>query len=221
MTALRKKIANRIRAARQAKDWTVEETAKRLSAIAGEPIAPSRYSNWEQGIRAPKLEQFIDLGNLFGKPAPYMAALSENDGTAPETALYTVPKPAAISTPRGPVDLAQVDDAFAYSLAFLESQGLNRNALLPIRSGDDSMRGIIGENDRLLIDRSVTTVTRDDLFALLIGDRIWLRWIRQEIDGTYSVKSEAPEQYPDQRLTREELDALQILGRVKIISNLR
>lgn len=221
MSDLRKHIARRLRQLRTARDWTVDETARNLSAVSKDTISASRYGNWEQGIRSPKLEQFVDLGNLFNVPAAYLAGLSNDDGTAPEAERYMVPKPTVISTPAGQLDLAQADDSFAFSLELLESMGLNRNKLLLIRQGDASMSGRIEEGDRVLIDLSVTGVTRDDLFALLVNGRVLIRWIRQELTGGYVVQAEDRERYPDQQLSLMELSNLTIIGRAVIVGNIR
>lgn len=220
MTDIRRKIAQRIRSCRNAEDWTVEETARRLSLISSETISPSRYGNWEQQIRIPKLEQYFELAALFKKSPAYLAGFTDDDGTAPETSLYCVPKPSAIPTEAGVLDVG--DDALAFRLTFLDALGLDRNNLLPFKAPDDSMRPLINQNDRILIDRSVTNAAaRNDLFALLIKGRVWLRWIRQDIDGGYLIQAEDRDGYPDQPVTAEKLATLQILGRVKIIAHIR
>lgn len=220
MTDIRRKIAQRIRACRTAEDWTVEETARRLSQISSETITPSRYGNWEQQIRTPKIEQFVELGVLFKKNPEWIGGLSDNDGTAPEASLYTVPKPVGIPTAQGVLDVG--DDSLAFKRTFLDELGLDHNRLLPFVAQDNSMRGIIEEGDRVLIDRTATSVQqRDDLFGLMINGRVWLRWIRQDLEGGYKIQAEDRDNYPDQLLTAEKLASLQILGRVNIITHIR
>lgn len=220
MTDIRRKIAQRIRSCRSAEGWTVEETARRLSLISSESISPSRYGNWEQQIRIPKLEQYFELAALFKKSPEYLAGFTDNDGTAPETSLYCVPKPSAIPTEAGVLDVG--DDALAFRLTFLDELHLDRDKLLPFAAPDDSMRPLINEGDRVLIDRNVTNAAaRDDVFALLIKGRVWLRWIRQDLDGDYLIQAEDRERYPDQPISAEKLATVQVLGRVKIITHIR
>lgn len=220
MTDIRRKIAQRLRSCRSAEGWTVEETARRLSLISSESISPSRYGNWEQQIRIPKLEQYFELAALFKKSPAYLAGFTDDDGTAPETAMYCVPKPSAIPTEAGVLDVG--DDALAFRLTFLEALDLERDKLLPFAATDDSMRPLIHEGDRVLIDRKSTNAeAKDDVFALLIKGRIWLRWIRQDLDGGFTIQAEDRDGYPDQHVTAEKLATLQILGRVKIISHIR
>ena len=220
MTDIRRKIAQRLRSCRSAEGWTVEETARRLSLISSESISPSRYGNWEQQIRIPKLEQYFELAALFKKSPAYLAGFTDDDGTAPETAMYCVPKPSAIPTEAGVLDVG--DDALAFRLTFLEALDLERDKLLPFAATDDSMRPLIHEGDRVLIDRKSTNAeAKDDVFALLIKGRIWLRWIRQTLTGDYVIQAERRDHYPDQTLSDEQLAALHILGRVRMITHLR
>lgn len=216
MSDLRKVISTRLRRLRQSNGWTIDETCRRLSQVSSETIGTSRYGNWEQAVRAPRLEQFVELGSLFGVSPAYIAGLSGDDGSAPEASRYTVPAPAAVSTPVGPLNLDQIDDAFALSIDLLDSLGLNRNKIAMIRVIDDSMQGIINKGDRVLIDLDTTRVTRDDIFALLTNGQVILRWIRHALTGGYTVQGEAGEQR-DQNLTAEGLSQLTILGRVALI----
>ena len=72
-----------------------------------------------------------------------------------------------------------------------------------------------------MIDLAVTSVTRDDLFALLVNGRVLIRWIRQELTGGYVVQDEDRERYPDQQLSLMELSNLTIIGRAVIVGNIR
>lgn len=217
MSDVRSKIAKRLRQLRQAKDWTIEETASRLSAISSATISASRYGNWEQGIRAPKLEQFAELGELFSKPAAYIAGLSDHDGVASESSSHVVPKSSSLGRQ---ADLTQADESLALSRELLAELHLSANRILLIRVGDSSMKGTADEGDRVLIDLSVTSVTRDDLFALLVNGRILLRWIRQDLLGKFIVQAADNDRYPNQNLTSEELGNLTIIGRVALIGRI-
>lgn len=219
MSDIRKKIGARLKACRQATGWTFNETAARLSVIAGQKVIPSRYGNWELAINIPPLDQLVALGKLFGKPPAWLGAISDNDGTAPEAGRYTVPPLSAVPTPAGAVDLGV--DAYAPSGRWLEEIKLDKARMLLVEAPDDSMSGVIEQGDLAMIDRSATRVCRDDLFAMLIGGRLWIRWIRQEIEGDYSIQAEARERYPDQPISAEKLESLHILGRVKLITHIR
>ncbi len=217
----RKVIGARLREQRQARQWTVEETVRRLSAIAGETIIPTRYGNWEQGQRSPRHEQFFSLAELFGVPAAYLAGFSTDNGSGPEIGEYTVPNQPLVCTSGGLVGLEQADDALAIKLSLLESNHLDRSKLLLIRAADDSMAGLISEGDRVLVDLSKTTVTGDDIFAILVNGRAIFRWIRPQLTGGYLAQAEKRDRHPDQALTDETLAKLNILGRVAMVASLR
>ncbi|MDI3269028.1 helix-turn-helix domain-containing protein, partial [Pseudomonas sp. AL15] len=84
MTEIRRKIAQRIRSCRIAAGWTVDETVRRLSLISSESISPSRYGNWEQQVRTPKIEQLAELAALFKKSAAWLTGRIDHDGTTGE-----------------------------------------------------------------------------------------------------------------------------------------
>jgi transcriptional regulator with XRE-family HTH domain len=219
MSDIRKKIGARLKSCRTAKGWTFNETAAYLSTTSGQKIIPSRYGNWELAINTPPLEMLIALGALFGKPPAYLGAISDDDGTAPEAGRFTVPALSTIPTASGTADLGE--DFYAPRITWLDEIKLDKGRMLLMSAPDDSMGGVIEQGDPVMLDLSVTNVTRDDIFAIMVGDRPWLRWIKQQLDGTYSIQAEARDHYPDQVMTPGELAKLRILGRVKLITHIR
>lgn len=219
MFDIKEVISTRLKACRAQKGWTFAETAAELSKITGAKFIPSRYGNWELGINVPPLEMVYALGTLFGKPGAYLVGLTDDDGTSPETRKYAIPTQSTVPSPSGLIHLG--DNALAFHLRFLESINLDKDKILLVVAPDDSMAGIIEEGDRALIDLSETSVTRDDMFAIMVSGRLWLRWIRQTLKGDYVIQAQQPARYPDQTLSAEELAELHILGRVRMITHLR
>lgn len=219
MFDIKDKISRRLKACRAHKGWTFAETATELAKITGAKFIPSRYGNWELGINTPSLEMLFAMGALFGKPPAYLAGLTDDDGTSPETRKYAIPAQSTVPSPNGLINLG--DNALAFHLPFLDSIKLDKDKILLVIAPDDSMSGIIEEGDRALIDLSETTVTRDDMFALMVNGRLWLRWIRQTLTGDYVIQAERRDHYPDQTLSNEALATLHILGRVRMITHLR
>lgn len=219
MFDIRHKISLRLKACRASKGWTFHETAQRLSVIVQSKVIPSRYGNWELGINTPPGDMLIALGQLFGKPAAWLAALSDDDGTSPEAARYTLPLAEPIATANGLLELG--DDALAFRKTFLKQAKLDRERLLLVIAPDDSMTGVITKDDRVLIDLTDTQVQQDDLFALIINGRLWLRWIRQNINGSYCIQAELRERFPDENVSASAMEALHVLGRVRMIAHLR
>lgn len=219
MSELRKIVAQRIKRCRQEKGWTIDETARRLSEVSGERVTGSRYSNWEQELRLPAPEQIIQLGEAFGVPPAWLQGFTSNDSLSPVSTNYVTANSPSISTKAGLISVAQASDATAYNLDYLERRGLNKNKLLAIRQLDASMTGVIEEGDEVLLNREVTTVQGADLFGIVVNGSIWIRWIRPQIGGVFILAAQDRDHYPDQPLTAEELEALDIVGRVARISH--
>lgn len=219
MFDIRNKISPRLKACRAAKGWTFAETAKRLSDVMGTKIIPSRYDNWEMKINVPGLDMLLGLAKIFDRPAAWLSGLSDDDGEAPETNGYLVPPLSTVPSAAGIKDLG--DSAFAFHREFLESNGLDPQQILLLVAPDDSMTGRIEKGDRILVDLSDTEVHADDMFAIMVNGRPRLRWIRQDLEGSYVIQAERSEYYPDATITAEKLKQLHILGRVRMIALLR
>lgn len=219
MFDIKETIRKRLKAARTQKGWTFAECGAELTKLTGKNVIASRYGNWELGINIPPLEMLFALGQAFEKPPAYLAGLTNDDGTAPETREYAVPTISTVTSDSGLINIGEKD--LAFHMQFLESIKLNKKNMLLVVAPDDAMAGIIEEGDLAVIDLSETTVTRNDVFALMVKGRLWLRWIRQTLQGDYLIQAERGDRYPDQPLTPEELQSLQILGRVRIITHLR
>ena len=219
MFDIRNKISARLKACRAQNDWTFAETATRLSQTMGAKVIASRYGNWELGINTPPLDMLIGLGKIYDKPPGYLGGLSDDDGGAPETSGYVLPPLSIVPTSTGMVDLG--DLSLAFHKDFLDVNGLDRQKILLLTAPDDSMAGKIEKGDRVLVDLRETTVSHDDMFAIMVTGRPRLRWIRQDLDGDYVIQAEKREYYRDENVTAEKLKTLHILGRVRMIAQLR
>lgn len=219
MSELRKIVAARIRQCRQDKGWTLDETARRLSDVSGERFTVSRYSNWEQELRMPMPEQIIQLGEVFGKPPAWMQGFTSNDSLSPVSTEYVTANSPSIPTKRGVIPVPQASNATAYHLEYIERRGLNKNKLLAIRQLDGSMAGVIEEGAEVLLSRDASSVQGADLFGIVVNGSIWIRWIKPQIDGTFTLSAQDRAQYPDEQMTAEQLEKLDIVGRVCRISH--
>lgn len=212
MQEFKGEIANRLRQCRKEKGWTIDEAVKQLG------IGISTYSNWEQGIRKPRLEMFVPLANMFDTTPAYLACFvpHKSRDTGPRNLVNT--NYPAISIKGKAVDLDSVANNCAYEMDYIKSRFLNENKLISIVASDSTMSPVIKKGDELLIDRTATTVTKSDLFAILVNKQVWIRWIRPEISGGFTLVAEDKAQYQDTILSQEELDNLAIIGRVIRIS---
>lgn len=219
MSELQATVARRIKQCRTSHGWTMDETAKRLSVIAGKEMSPSRYSNWELGLRMPGPEQIIHLGQLFGKPPAWVQGFTDNDSLSAVSSSYVTANSPNILTKSGLLTLTQATDATAYSLDYLTARGLNRNKLLSIRQIDTSMQGVIEEGAEVLLDLEQQTVRGSDLFGIAAAGHIWIRNIRPEMDGSFTITAADSSQYPDQNVSAEQFKEIDLIGRVARIAH--
>jgi len=214
MSELSTIVSGRLRQCRLQAGWTQVGTAERLNSLSGQSITKSAYSNWELGLRMPLPEQIIHLAKLFGKPPAWIQGFTENDSLGAISANYVTANTPNISTKTGLLPVTQATDSTAYSLEYLAGRGLNKNKLLSILQLDTSMHGVIEEGDEVLLDGDSTEVRGAGLFGIVVSGLIWIRWIRPEMGDTFTLWAEDRENYPPKTLTREELDELDIVGRV-------
>ncbi|MGL4508083.1 MAG: XRE family transcriptional regulator [Aeromonas sobria] len=213
MSDIKNVQAKRLRHCRGVKGWTIEETGKRLG------ITGSRYSNWEQALRTPGYKQMMSLAELFGTNPSWLSGFTDHEGNPASLLDYVTLDQSMISVDGDVMNIDNVTNRSALNIAHVRARGLSENKLTAIIAQDSSMAPIIQDGDEVLIDRSRTTVSTADLFAILVNGQIWIRWIRPELDGTFTVAAEDSAHYPDQKLNTENLSNIKIIGRIARISH--
>lgn len=218
MPDIRAIVSERLRQCRHETGWTMIETARRLTKLSGEKMTASRYSNWENAQRSPAPEEIIKLGALFKKPPAWLAGYTDNDSAGIITDRYIVAADSRLVTNVGVFTTPQVSENTAYSMDYLNNRGLDKNKILSIIQLDKSMGELVPEGAEVLLDMSHSVVRGSDLFGIAVQSNIWVRSIRPELDGTFTLSAEDREHYPDKVLTQEQLDNLNIIGRVARIA---
>lgn len=218
MPDIRALVCERLKLCRHLTGWTIIETAKRLTELSGEKMTGQRYSNWETGLRRPAPEEIVKLAALFGKPPAWIQGYTDNDSIGIISDRYIVAYDPRLVTRAGVFDLTQATDSTAYSLDYIKEQGLNKNKLLSIIQLDNSMGETVPEGAEVLLDSAQRTVRGADLFGIAVQGNIWIRHIRPELDGTFTLSAVDRAHYPDKTLTREQLDNLEVIGRVARIA---
>lgn len=218
MPNIRALVSERLRECRHLTGWTVVQTADRLTELSGEKMTGQRYSNWETGIRRPAPEEIVKLAALFGKPPAWMQGYTDNDSVGIISDRYIVAYDPTLVTRAGTFQLSQATEHTAYSLDYIKLRNLNKNKLLSIIQMDNSMGDTVPEGAEVLLDIAQRTVRGADLFGIAVQGNIWIRKIRPELDGTFTLSAVDRGHYPDKTLSREELDNLDIIGRVARIA---
>lgn len=208
------KIGARIRQARLS---VPDRQIKEVAAIAG--IPPTRISNWEVGYRRATLEDISTMAKVLGKPAAWLACLTDDDGSDPSALGYQVPANRYKSKQDGAAHLDQYLTTTAYHGQYLASRGLDVKNLLSVRSTVSVGSGTIRQGDELLIDRAQAAVRDSEFYAILVNGRIVPRYIRAEIKGGFTLLEHEEQRSEDgQPVTADELQGLEIIGRIVRVS---
>lgn len=172
----------------------------------------ARYSNWELGIRNPQYKELVMLADKLNVNPAYLLGWINDE-------IYSTHLPIDRATVKrsdgSEVSVPNTTADHAYSNEYLKQRGFQARQLIALIADDDSMKDVVRKGDTVLVDMQRKRSPSRDLFAILINDRVWIRWIRPEIDGeSYTLSAEDSKQYPDQPLSKEQLEALDIIGRV-------
>ena len=174
-------------------------------------IQRTRVSNWETGIRNPQREELVKLASVLDVSPAYLIGWINEE-------IYSTHQPIernSLTLNNGEtVTLESATSAHAYSEQFLNARDLKAQQLMALTVDDDAMNNVICKGDTVLVDMQRKRSGGRDLFAMLVNGSIWVRWVRPELNGTFTVSAENSTQYPDQTLTEKQLEALDIIGRI-------
>lgn len=202
---------------RQARLSVPDRQIKEVAAMTGIPA--SRISNWEVGYRRASLEDLKVVAQALGKPAAWLACLTDDDGSDPAALGYQVAANRYRNKQNEATHLDQYLTNTAYHSQYLEDRRLDAKNLLSVRSPVSVGSGTIRQGDELLIDRAQSAVRDSEFYALLVNGRIVPRYIRAEIKGGFTLLEHEEQRSEDgQSVTAQELQELEIIGRIVRVS---
>ena len=200
-------IGSRIQQARKRTGLSAREIAERSKGM----FTRQQLNNWECGLAAPKKASIKMLASLLDSNAAYLSALSDVDGNLSPEWKYSIPAGVtAEETKRGMDFIALDTDA-------IQKHGIHPRDLRIIEVKDDTIMSLkIG--DAVIVDKSKIAVDGPGLFAIRFkqdigASQVWLRYLRPEIDGTYTLYCDDKTHYPDTNLNLTEFNQLDIIGK--------
>lgn len=198
-------FAHRIKSLRLAKSWTqddIEAESRRL----GFEIKQTRYGNWEKAHRGIGREAIEVLAKLFGTTAAYLRGETDVVSKESEEWRYMIPRGESVE------DRAISMDFFAMHVDQLRAKGFNERDILAIKVHDHTVAPFV-PGDAVFIDASRHSITKPVLCAIRVNAQlVWLRYIKPEMHGSFTMYCSDKEHYPDQTLTPEQLGDLDIIG---------
>jgi len=160
------------------------ETSKKLSELEGQPFSRSQWNNWELGIREPSHHFYESMAKILGTTRELLAWDFLKNSTNNQ--------------------VSQIDR--------LAERGINRDNILTHVAMDNSCSPKIDKGDEVLINSAINTVDKLGLYVIKGNGGLWIKWIRPELSGGFTVYCTDKENYPDQKV--ESVDDLDIIGSV-------
>ncbi|PMN73179.1 XRE family transcriptional regulator [Enterovibrio norvegicus] len=194
----------RLRARRLLKGWTAREAALAASLAAPEPISTGRWQNWECAQRSPGTDLYPFLAKVLDTTPQYLAAWSDEPGIGVETNKYAVAN----------VNQGGRDDPIAFNVEALKKRGLDELYLHLLTTADDAMAPDIKRGEMVLFDKTKTTIESGGIYALVMGEDVFIRFVRRDIGKGYSVYASNEKHAPLQSFSDSEFKQIDVIGRL-------
>lgn len=195
-----------------------------------EAIEPEKLAHFaaRAGVSLGVLHKYVRAGGGFGPRLDIVARIASAAGTSIDWLVYARDgvhiDADTVKIPRFDATLAagagswnegrlRLDD-IPFTRAFLLKR-LGRSStagLSMLEAAGDSMEPLIHDGDLLMIDENDTRV-RDGVFAFLLDDEARVKRFRRTLNGV-TITSDNPA-YGDEQLASEDMDRLNIIGRVR------
>lgn len=203
------------------KDWIKEARSKwgksqeALATALG--LTKGNVSAWENGRHKPRLEQIYAISRITGHQLPAdVASIAAPHATA-EPEGICVPLLANSASMGGGDELLENDVllgtiTLAQQFVTAKIRPTRIEALRFIHAYGDSMEPTFSSGDILLVDSGVREVKIDGIYVLSAHARLFVKRVRQRIDGKFEISSDNP--------THKTVDVLngdhnvQVIGRV-------
>lgn len=215
---IRQEFAHRLRTRRVELGLTQIQVSERM------PSQPSdvRISHYESGRNLPKMEQILEFAEVLNVSPAWLCGFTsyKRDEDAEDRHFATL-EDAPIPLPSGDVVMLPTDRSVQFTTETLSAHGLKPERLILLAVTDKTMAPALPEGARALVNRDQRVPTGRDMYAMLVRNKVWFRWICVELDGSFTVTAEDGDQQRETRIEATALDSLCIIGRVADISYFR
>lgn len=107
---------------------------------------------------------------------------------------------------------ARVLTELAFTRYSLRKKGLSPERLACLRNDGDSMKGLIEDDDTVMIDQSRNSLEGEGVYVILLDDHLYAKRLQREFDGSVLIISHNKE-YKDLVVPKDRLSDLVIVGR--------
>lgn len=208
-------IGQRIAIARKAAGLNQSELARLCD------VTPQAIQKWEASGFAPRYSRMENLAEILGTSVSFLLGeqVDEDMQPLPDKTVRVKLMANAASMGAGEADM---EDTVIGSLSLTgdfarELKSSSIDNLRFIHAKGDSMSPTLKSGDVVLVDTGIEAVDIDGIYVLRVHDRLFIKRVRQRMDGQFEVSSDNPNQKTVDVLNGDT--SIEVLGRVVYLWN--
>lgn len=207
------KVGERIKQARERASMTQSELARAVG------VRPQSVQQWERGETDPRGKRMDAIAGALGVDKLWLLLGAEAPGTSPDVQeQYSLVQKVSVELSAGPgceVGFEEVEDHLAFRTEWLRSKGLRAESLRAVYARGESMAPRIQNGDILLVDTTRRPIVDGAVYAVRYDRDVRVKRLTWRFDGALIIRSDNPDPaYRDEIVPREQLEAVNLLGRV-------
>lgn len=222
-------VGDRVRECRRSRKWSQVELAKRAS-VSQVTISHVENNMSDQSKFLPQLASALGVSSEYllsgkeyieknkGSLEDFVVIGGGTSGEIPSKEEYCLIPKFSVSGSCGSgsiIDNVDIKGGLVFSQSWIAAQGLNEESLVVISAVGDSMYPTIENDQVLLVDTNDKVIRSSKIYFLCIDGEHYIKRLINMITH-WVVRSDNPDkqQYPDIEISSENMNLIQVEGRV-------
>lgn len=222
-------VGDRVRECRRSRRWSQSELAKRAS-ISQVTVSNVENNLSDQSKFLPQLASALGVSSEYllsgkeyiekskGNLEDFVVIGGSQSGESPKKEEYCLIPKFSVSGSCGSgsiIENVDIKGGLVFSQSWISAQGLNEESLVVISAIGDSMYPTIESDQVLLVDTSDKAIRSSKIYFLCIDGEHYIKRLINMITH-WVVRSDNPDksQYPDIEISSENMNLIQVEGRV-------
>lgn len=222
-------VGDRVRECRRSRKWSQAELAKRAS-VSQVTISHVENNMSDQSKFLPQLASALGVSSEYllsgkeyieknkGSLEDFVVIGGGTSGEIPSKEGYCLIPKFSVSGSCGSgsiIDNVDIKGGLVFSQSWIAAQGLNEESLVVISAVGDSMYPTIENDQVLLVDTNDKVVRSSKIYFLCIdGEHYIKRLINMITHWVVRSDNQDKQQYPDIEISSENMNLIQVEGRV-------
>lgn len=222
-------VGDRVRECRRSRRWSQAELAKRAS-VSQVTISHVENNMSDQSKFLPQLASALGVSSEYllsgkeyieknkGSLEDFVVIGGGTSGDIPSKEEYCLIPKFSVSGSCGSgsiIDNVDIKGGLVFSQSWIAAQGFNEDSLVVISAVGDSMYPTIENDQALLVDTNDKVIRSSKIYFLCIDGEHYIKRLINMITH-WVVRSDNPDkqQYPDIEISSENMNLIQVEGRV-------